>query len=177
MLRRLFPSQLEDEHIYLVVREHWIRLLFKIIIWFLFALALILFQRFGKEYIPGLFEGVPGIIISLFTQIYTLFLILSLLIIWELYYLNIQIITNLRIVDIDQVGLFAHTVSELHIENIEDVTSKTTGLMGTIFNYGQVFVQTAGTVEHFVFENIPNPAAVERLVLDLYEHIPKNQNK
>jgi hypothetical protein len=73
------------------------------------------------------------------------------------------------VVDIDQVGLFSHVVSELHIDKIEDVTSETEGIFGTIFNYGQVFVQTAATIERFEFDNVPNPAGIEKLILDLYE--------
>ena len=113
-----------------------------------------------------------GPITNLFTQVYTLFLCLSLLIIWLSYYLNLQIITDRRIVDIDQQGLFSHTISELHIENIEDVTSETKGLFGTLFNYGMVYVQTAASIERFEFDNVPNPAAIEKLILDLYEKSP-----
>ena len=88
-----------------------------------------------------------------------------------------QIITDRRIVDIDQVGLFSHTISELHIENIEDVTSQTNGVFGTLFSYGMVYVQTAGTHERFEFDNVPNPGAVERMILDIYESIPPEQRK
>jgi uncharacterized membrane protein YdbT with pleckstrin-like domain len=123
--------------------------------------------------VPGLFEGFPGQVTLLFTQVYTLFLTLSLFLILIFYYLNIQIITDIRIVDISQVGLFSHTVSELHIDKIEDATSKTTGIFGTIFNYGDVYVQTAGTIERFEFQDVPNPAGIEKLILDLYE---KNSN-
>ncbi len=90
-----------------------------------------------------------------------------------MYYLNIQIITSLRIVDIDQVGLFSHTIAELHIDKIEDVTSETKGVLGTMFDYGNVFVQTAGTKERFQLDNIPHPGQVEKIILDLYE---KNSN-
>jgi hypothetical protein len=76
-------------------------------------------------------------------------------------------------VDVSQVGLFSHIISELHIDKIEDVTSQTSGLFGTIFNYGHVFVQTAGTVERFEFLDVPNPAGIEKMILDLYE---KNSN-
>ena len=93
--------------------------------------------------------------------------------IFVFYYLNVDIVTSIRIVDITQVGLFAHTVSELHIDKIEDVTSKTTGIFGTIFNYGEVFIQTAGTIDRFDFQNVPNPSGIEKLILDLYE---KNSN-
>lgn len=174
---RLFPSQQEGEEVYMVVREHWVHLLLKILVWMFFAAALILFNRYARLYVPGLFEDHIGQITLLFTQVYTLFLTLSLFLIWAIYYLNIQIITNLRIVDIDQVGLFSHTTSELHIDKIEDVTSQTNGILGTLFNYGHVLVQTAGTIERFEFSDVPNPAAIEKLVLDLYEkiHPPKEE--
>jgi len=91
---------------------------------------------------------------------------------WTLYYLNIQIVTNLRIVDIDQTGLFNRRISELHIDKIEDVTSEEKGPFATIFQYGNVYVQTAGTVERFVFERVPNPERIEKIILDLYENRP-----
>ncbi|MCL5667045.1 MAG: PH domain-containing protein [Patescibacteria group bacterium] len=171
--KKLFPSQLDNETIFLVVREHWVHLLLKIIVWAFFAAALPLFSYLAHAYTPAIFDGRSGHAFSLITQIYTLFLALSLLLIWVFYYLNIQIITDIRIVDIDQVGLFSHVVSELHIDKIEDVTSETDGILGTIFNYGYVYVQTAGTIERFEFQNVPHPASIEKLILDLYE---KNSN-
>src|ERR1035441_9378821 len=173
MPKKLFPSQLDDETIYLVVREHWFHLTLKLLAWAFFAFLLVLFERAGQANIPQLFQGVWGQITLLFIQIYTLMLVMSLFLIIVIYYLNIQIITNLRVVDVSQEGLFSHTISELHIDKIEDATSQTNGLFGTIFNYGDVFVQTAGTVERFDFHNVPDPVAIEKMVLDLYE---KNSN-
>ena len=171
-MHKLFFSQQDDEKIYVVVRQHWIVLIKKLVVWFIFALALALFRKYGLLWFPGLFDNDYGKVVTLFVQIYTLFLTLSLFLIWLLYYLNVQIITSLRIVDIDQVGLFFHEVSELHIEKIEDVTSDISGILGTIFNYGDVFVQTAGTKDRFEFSDVPNPGAINKLVLDLYEQIP-----
>jgi ABC-type multidrug transport system fused ATPase/permease subunit len=172
-MKKLFPSQLETEKIYLVVREHWVAFFLKLLVWVFFAAALVLFNRFAGQNLPALYEGTWATITLLFTQIYTLFLAVSLFLLFVIYYLNVQIITNIRIVDITQTGLFSHTISELHIDKIEDATSKTKGILGTIFNYGDVYIQTAGTVERFEFENVPNPAEIEKLILDLYE---KNSN-
>lgn len=172
-MHKLFPSQLDDETIYLVVREHWVHLFLKFLVWFFFAAVLVLFNRFAQAYIPGLFVGRVGQFTLLFTQLYTLFLALSLFLIWEFYYLNIAVVTSIRIVDVTQTGLFSHTVSEMHIDKIEDVTSETKGILGTIFDYGNVYVQTAGTVERFEFNAVPNPAGIEKTILDLYE---KNSN-
>src|SRR5579872_5539208 len=101
-MRRLFPSQRDDEQIYLVVREHWVHLFLKFLIWVFFAAMLVLFNRYAGANVPGLFEGPWGQITKLFTQIYTLFLALSLFLIFVFHYLNIQIITNLRVVDVTQ---------------------------------------------------------------------------
>jgi len=173
MYHKLFPSQTESEEIYLVVREHWVHLLLKILVWIFFAAALVLFNRFAHANLPNLFLGTAGEVTLLFTQVYTLFLVLSLFLIWEFYYLSTQVITNIRIVDITQEGLFSHTISELHIDKIEDVTSKTNGILGTLFNYGDVYVQTAAAIERFEFTAVPNPAVIEKMILDLYE---KNSN-
>jgi hypothetical protein len=172
---KLFPSQMDDEPVYLVVREHWIRLLGKLLLWTFFAAALIVFNRYVKASLPLLFEGRIGLITQLFTQVYTLFLAASLFLIWLIYYLNVQIITDRRIVDIDQVGLFSHTTTELHIENIEDVTSQNNGILGNIFNYGMVYVQTAGSKERFEFNNVASPGLIEKTLLDLYEKLPHHE--
>ena len=166
---KLFPSLQEDETVYLILREHWAYLFLKILVWIFFAAVLIFFNRIAKQYLPNLFLDRPGQITLLFTQIYTMFLVLSLFLIFVVYYLNVQIITNLRVVDIDQVGLFSHRISELHIDKIEDVTSEINGILGTLFNYGNVYVQTAAATDRFEFTNIPDPAAVEKMILDLYE--------
>ncbi len=172
-MNKLFPSQLATEKIYLVIREHWFRLFLKLLAWAVFALLLVVFQNFAQARLPGLLQGTAGDITRLFEQVYLLISLLALFLILILYYLNIHIITDIRVVDIDQIGLFAHRISELHIDKIEDVTSDTNGIFGTIFNYGEVFVQTAATIERFQFDNVPNPAGIEKLILDLYE---KNSN-
>ncbi len=172
-MHKLFPSQLDNETVYLVVREHWFHLFLKMLIPIFFIVTLVLFQIYGQTWAPGLFDGEIGVITLLFTRLFMMLIMLTIFLIFVFYYLNIQIITDLRIVDVDQVGLFHHVVSELHIDKIEDVTSEISGVFGTIFNYGDVYVQTAAAVEKFEFTNVPNPSAIEKIILDLYE---KNTN-
>lgn len=167
-MERLFPSQEPNEVIHIVVREDMILLAIRLVVWLIIASLVPLFYRYAPEVVPALFEGQLGIVTALFTNVYLMFLLVGLFIIFVLYYLNIHVVTNIRIVDIDQTGLFNHTVSELRLEKIEDVTSETKGVLGTLFNFGTVYVQTAGAKERFEFENIPDPAMVSKMILDLY---------
>jgi hypothetical protein len=172
----LFPSQGPNEKILLVVREHWFLLFTKILfILFLVVLPFIINLLLGDK-LP--FISIPQVqaIISVFLQLYYITLLISLFIIWILYYLNLHIVSEERIVDIDQVGLLNHTVSELNVETIEDVTGQTTGLFGNLLDYGTVYVQTAGTTERFEFENIPHPQHIAKIILEVYENHQKKES-
>lgn len=168
-MHRLFPGQTAEEKIYIAVREHWIMLALKLGIWGIFLIVLIAFYIIAPDSAPVIFTGKMALVTELATQVYIMFLALSLFIIIVLYYLNLHIITNIRIVDIDQEGLFHHVISELHIEKIEDVTSQTSGILSNVFGFGTVLIQTAGTTERFEFQNVPYPDKLVKIILDLYE--------
>ena len=85
------------------------------------------------------------------------------------YYLDVSVITNTRIVDVEQTGLFGRTISELDLYKVQDVTSEVKGFWRSLFQYGFVYVQTAGETQRFVFENIPNAHAVRKQILELVD--------
>ena len=83
------------------------------------------------------------------------------------YYLDIDIVTNDRIIDIEQKGLFGRSISELDLSRIQDVHSEIKGIFPSLFNFGTVVVQTAGEDKNFVFEQVPDPHAVRQRILEL----------
>lgn len=85
------------------------------------------------------------------------------------YYLDIWVVTNDRIIDIHQSGLFKRTVAELDLKQVQDVTSQTVGLFGTFFNYGNVSIQTAGAKQKFDFQNVAKPHEIRGELLKLAE--------
>jgi hypothetical protein len=76
-------------------------------------------------------------------------------------------VTDRRIVIIKQKCLFSRVISELELENIQDITTDIKGIIPTFLNYGNLFVQTAAEMERFVFRNIPNPTEVKDLIMSL----------
>lgn len=85
------------------------------------------------------------------------------------YYLDAWIVTDDRIVNVEQEGLFARTISELDLAQVQDVTSDAKGVLPTMFGYGEVYIQTAGEKQRFVFEQVPRPHDIRKNLLDLVE--------
>ncbi len=167
-----FPGQQASEKIYLITRQHWSVLAKEILIWLIFVAILLGYDSYLAPNYPILNQQPLLQIANLIKTIYLMFLLAGLFTIWILYYLNYQIVTNERIVDVTQRNLLHHTTSELHLGRIQDVTAEIKGVLGNLFDYGNVYVQTAGETARFVFDRVPNPHDVEKLILDLYDKLP-----
>lgn len=83
------------------------------------------------------------------------------------FYLDLLIVTNDRLLHIQQQNLFARTISELDLNKIQDITSEVHGFFPSIFNYGTLEIQTASAMEKFIIEKIPHPETLRQVILDL----------
>lgn len=82
---------------------------------------------------------------------------------------NILIFTNIHLIYVEQIGLFGRRVSQLNFRNVEDVTGNKAGIIRTIFNFGDVTVQSAGEQVKFVFHNSPDPTQIADDALQEHE--------
>ncbi|MBX4205016.1 MAG: PH domain-containing protein [Candidatus Doudnabacteria bacterium] len=169
----IFPGQQENEKVCLIIRQHWIVLAGQMLFAVLFVAIYFIVSYVLNTYLPKDLLTRYGNVVGLAKDLYLIFLLLGIFLAWVIYYLNVQIVTNQRVVDITQNGLLQHTVSELELSHIEDVTTEVKGFLPTMFNYGDVYIQTAAEKERFVFSHISRPADVQKLILDLYEQLPK----
>lgn len=172
-----FPGQREGETIILFLRRHWFifftRLLLIILsvagliaIYYLFLLFNANFQE--SEYYNLLLFGES--LAALF--VWNFFFIL-----WLDYYLDAWIVTNERIINIEQRGFFVRNISELKLTKIQDVTSEVIGVIPSLLDYGNIYVQTAGEKERFVFYQIPHPNRVKNAIVQLQEKEEKEKEK
>lgn len=83
------------------------------------------------------------------------------------WYFNVGLITNKRVIDIDFSSVLYKEVTETRLDKIEDVTAKAGGYLKSLFNYGDIFIQTAGTEENIEFINVPFPSRAVEVINDL----------
>lgn len=165
-----FPGKHDGERVLLVLRRHAFVFVLIAGAVVLFALLPILVRFLIPE---SFFQNLPGtvweILVTVALSMYTLFLWLFFAYAWVDYYLDLWIVTDERIVNIEQVGLFNRVISEQRLLRVQDATSDVKGLFPTFLDYGNVFIQTAGERERFVFEQVPHPDLVKKLVIQAHE--------
>lgn len=166
--KRLFPAQEKDERILLILRRHWFSYM---IFWFMTILLLAPLVVFFVYAInnPDVVTGIIQDIAVLACSIYILFILALLMNGFIDYYLDVYIITDRRIVDIVQAGLFKREISELNLRQIQDVSAHVDGIFPTLLHYGNINVQTAAETPNFAFKNIPHPYEISKKILDLHE--------
>lgn len=162
------PNSQPQEKVILSLRRHWIdllRIFFFTFMMLMVPVAIFAFMRLGD--VHPLQHPVWGPASILVLGAYLL--IIHALTITELtdYWLDVWIVTNERIINAEQQGLFNRLVSEVHLEQIQDITSETKGFLETFLTYGDVYVQTAAERERFRFKNVDNPDDVKITISQL----------
>lgn len=83
------------------------------------------------------------------------------------WFYNISLVTSVRIIDIDFSDIVFEDVAATKFSQLEDVKYSQIGIIRSIFDYGDVFVQTAGTKRNFDFLSVPHPENVIRIINSL----------
>jgi membrane protein YdbS with pleckstrin-like domain len=147
----------EEENIEALIRRHLITLIPSLFISMVFIVLpfFFLFPLFGFGAIGVLVFG-ASVIIGILWATRCLFL-------WNA---DVLVVTNMRIVDVDQKGLLSRKVSEAPYGVIQDVSWKREGIWQTIFRMGSVSIQTAGSSANIEAEQIPHPSKLHEIIND-----------
>lgn len=146
----------EDEKVVYEIRRHWYVLFvesFFLILFFLVPWVVL----FGLDVFGFSFSDAEG---SLFFFVAVAWLFstwLAFMIVWTNYYLDVWVVTNKRILDIEQHGLFSRDLSDFRLDRIQDVTIEVKGIIPTLLRFGDIHVQTAGEAREFIIRHIPHP--------------------
>lgn len=169
------PNQHGGEDVVLHLRRHWF-IFFRIFLVFaILSLVPVALYFVISGGLPEILEsdiGYPMILILFLS--YYLILLVSLFTAWTETYLDVWTVTTHRIINREQNGLFHRVVSEIDLKRVQDVTAEQKGFFPTIFHYGNVYIQSAGAKERFIFEQIPRPYKVAKMIQKLDERAKKN---
>ncbi len=85
--------------------------------------------------------------------------------VWTHYYLDLWVITDRRIIVIDQIHFFNRKVSSFRLERLQDIKVRISGILPTLLNYGTIRAQTASAAEsNFTSPALPDPRGLQALI-------------
>lgn len=168
-----FEGKRPEEEVEIFLYSHWIIPALKSVFYFLLALVpLIPMIVFSRDIIA---YDVVGLCLFVLFAYY--------MIIWSLYFYEIMlylldtwIVTNERILDINQKNFFYRTVAELELSKVQDISVKTSGLIQTIFDFGDLEIQSAGATNKFRFSQVGHPNMIKDKIMKLVMQAKKNEN-
>lgn len=172
---RYFETQGADERVLLVARRHWtVYAPALVVALFVYLASMGFFIGLGQIGIVADNEALKAVGVAFFS-IFLLFATLFVYINWMVNYLNIQVVTDEHIVDIDQMGIFSRKISELTLDDIQDVSATKKGVLQSFLNYGDIVIQTAGERPNFNFEKVPKPHELARKIMDIRSKYGKEE--
>ncbi len=96
---------------------------------------------------------------------------------WFAWQRTIFVVTDRRLIDIDQHGFFDRSISELFFSGIDEVSFRRKGFFSTIFRYGLVLIKTTGSAADIEVRRVRNPSRLTDLVNDLREAVINEEPK
>jgi len=159
---------LPDEKIVFEGRRHWLPITVTGIFYGIAGIIPILFPFMASLLEETSRAAVTPLITHdlywFFVAAWLFFLWMFFFIPWTNYYLDVLIITNKRVIDIEQKDLFSRDFAEIRIENIEDIRVDVIGILPSLLNFGVLHLQSAGESREFIIKYIPDPHAVRELI-------------
>ena len=148
------------EKIEIVLKRHWI----------VYAILIVYFLLwvFLSAVIWGTFWFHPffNLLIICFWMGFSLFLFIE----WLNHELDMFVISNNRIIWVEQISFLNRNVSECNLGQVQDVSSLTKWFFANILNYWTVTIQTAGNASNFLMDFCPKPLDNARSILNIVDN-------
>jgi hypothetical protein len=158
------------EEILKVVRKHWLIIVTQLVGAAMTAVIPLILLGFFIElprFVGGTAISTEGHVplISFAVATWLLLSTLSAFVVWTHYYLDLWVITDRRIIAVEQIHFFNRNVAIFRLERMQDIEFTIRGLIQTFFNFGTLTAQTAGHVEaNFKSTGMPNPDELQNII-------------
>ncbi|HBK35059.1 hypothetical protein A2239_03410 [Candidatus Uhrbacteria bacterium RIFOXYA2_FULL_40_9] len=155
-----------EEDLLAIVHQTWIASIVR----FFFLFCWVVFPFFF--FFPLLSLGLIGLAIFLVLEVPAAYVFSQKYVQWHR---TVLVITDQRLVDINQKSLFDQEVSEVRYEEIIDVLFRTKGFFPTLFHYGTLKIRVKGQSPDIYFDYVHHPVRIQRLIQEVRKMIGNQQ--
>ena len=95
---------------------------------------------------------------------------------WTNYYLDLWVVTDRRIIDIQQHGLWSRKISECRLDRVQDISTEVRGFLPTLLGFGDVRIQTAAEAERFIMKDVPHPYEIKDAIFRAHPRVAPRES-
>ena len=165
-----FFSLNEWEEILITLKRHWITFAFLSCYLVGFLVLSWIFLSFSRFGISLVWEKIFWFFFSIFALIF----IAILMMMWINSELDFLIVTDKRIIYFEQTTFLSRKIIEFPLSSIQEIRSKVSGILPTIFQYGEISIATANSQEIMRLPYIWNPGEKIREINNFLTNLQKN---
>ncbi|MCK9494415.1 MAG: hypothetical protein M0R75_02820 [Dehalococcoidia bacterium] len=147
------------ETVTMVLRRHWLHLYPRLALLVLVGVAPPIAVWFATDALVDL-GGTARLFVWILGFTWAAFWLVRAYFLWYRYEHDVWVLTDQRLVDSLRKHWFHHHMASVDLVDIEDVAVAREGPLRTMFNYGDVQVQTAAQRANFVLGAVPKPSEI-----------------
>ncbi|MDX1415955.1 MAG: PH domain-containing protein [Candidatus Promineifilaceae bacterium] len=168
-LFRWFNWRIEEDGVITYRRNYfilfWEILLPSLVLGLLLLTAGLIYRYIIADWTIILFFLVPAVFVTLFWMLWR----------YENWHNDMFQLTPFDVIDIDRKPFgCGESRKQAPLHNIQNVTAERPGFFATVFDYGNVHIETAGAGSDIVFDKIPRPSIV---LSDIFRRLEENREK
>ena len=154
------PFQLQPtETVTMVLRRHWMHLYPRLALLVLIAVVPPIAIWAAVEAVADA-TGTARLVLALVGLAWACGWLVRAYLLWYRYENDVWVVTDQRLVDSLKRHWFHHRMASVDLVDIEDVAVVREGFLRTMFDFGDVQVQTAAQQPNFILSAIPRPSSV-----------------
>ena len=155
MAQKYFADQFDDEEVLFVFRKHPIVMRKGLILGMLAILLGVIPSLFDPRY-SVLFLGLlAGLVLGIILYVPS----------WITWYFSVFIVTDKRLIQITQKGMFHRSVIDMGLNQIQMVNYQVAGFQETLLGFGTIMMQTF--VGDLIIHEIHHPEKIQKKLLEI----------
>jgi uncharacterized integral membrane protein len=172
---KYFDDQFEDEEMLFIFRKHPVVMRKGLIISSLALLVGPLFVLAQTYIYANNPEKIPTV--DFFFMSLGASAVLSILVFmpsWISWYFSVFIVTNQRLIQITQKGLFKRSVVDIGIDKIQTISYQINGLQETLLGFGTIVIQTF--VGELIIHEVHHPKVIQKRLAEILRGLNINSS-
>jgi hypothetical protein len=155
MAEKYFADQFDDEEVLFVFRKHPIVMRRGLVLGMLALLLGTVPSLFIPEYSVYLMGLAAGFVLGFIVFLPS----------WINWHYSVFIVTNQRLIQITQKGLFHRSVVDMGLTQIQMINYEIAGIQETLLGYGTIMMQTF--VGDLIIHEVHHPATIQKKLLEI----------